>query len=1101
MCRQKSWSWARIAKRIFRWTIILGCYYVYGHNNTSERQRIEVQETDVSPVKNTTDGRPIAFIDEPDGDRTIEINEKVVFVGHGEDDGEITGHSWIFGTGTIPPPITTSPGPHTVKFVQEGTFEITYRVFDDSVPVQASPIVTRIITVLPPGAKIDTEWVFASVGSTAYALQSFEPAEANIGPINGQNPDLLLQIGDRYRVHVLDFETHPLQFIGRGTSTDTDVVILSMNNSTLSLDPNFEEDIDVNWVDSGDGTIEFTLTEGLINAMDFDDAHSPGYRSGGAPLALRGNIIGENQLFADFDLVGVYNSPEGVNSFSASSQSVFPFWFLELRNETITPPGATVTIDTVQFQAPYEFFEANPSNGTITNNDTSLIWNNIVLSPNKNEELLARQISTSEVQEIPISVTRAAQINGEIVDFPVEITHTDELELTVSITTADTAWPQLNVILGFFGFEQENFNPFYSSDSFVPPTPFATLELVSTTSPEGIGTGVEVEENDSHILLEWEFNDVVQPNQFYELRSKVRFAFESVNASATLDPMVIALGTRSGDEGTEVWDSGTLNLESPHTGSASLTGAVPNETGGILHVVGVQLYDQTQFLPETFSVSGNIDYDGTLLGTIIIQAFSDTTFSTTVGEARRTTPGPYTIQDLTVGMVYLRAFVDVNGDNEFDPDTEASGVLRSGTSPQAISLGPNAVDIDITINDPLFFISGEITYEEKQRGDVIIQVFLDDAFSMLVTDTTTPTVGDFTIPDLSVGMVYVRAFMDANDDGDFDMEREPSGVFPTSTNPETITLGPDATGINITLTDPLPLFSVKGVISYGGALLGTIRVRAFADATFTNLASMATTSGPGTYSVDNLPTGTYYLDAFFDINTNNEHDRISEPLGKFTVNGNTAIVVVVDQDIDNINITIPDLPDSDLDGLPDDWENANGLDSNNNNGRDGSDGDPDGDLLTNGQELAKGGHASMPTIQFKRGWNLVSWPQNSAEGITLNDQLNNIPWIGSVWTWDDTNNVHIKVTTKMQPTVGYWVFVTEEALHDVERNIAEQEPKDLKQNWNLTGGIHGGNVPDSPGIRSVWEWVGDRFTIPTSISSSKGYWVNTTTNVAVPNWP
>lgn len=1097
MFRQK--YYAKLGRVMCKVALIVACNFVYGHN-TDNKASIQVQlETDQMRVKNTTDGRPTAFIDEPDSDRTVEVNEEVAFLGHGEDDGEIIGHIWNFGIVTIPPQLT--PGPHTVRFNQEGIFTITYQVLDNDNPDVASTPATRTITVLSPGEKIDGEWVFGNADSSAYILQSFDPVEANIGPIDAQNPDLLLQAGDRYRVRVLDFETHPLQFIAKGAGQEQDVVILSMNNTTLSLDPELEENPETNWVDSGDGIVEFTLTEALINAMDFDGTHTPGYRSGGAPSAMRGNILGENQLFADFNLVGIYGADQGMNTFSASSQNIFPFWVLDLENETITPPGTTVTIDTIQFEAPYEFLEAEPTNATVTNDGQILSWTNIVLGTNADESFIARQVSASQLQSIPVSVSRSILLNEQASEIPVEIKNADEIDITATITLSDVEWTELNVIVAFFGFEEEDVNPLFAGGALESPVPFATLELLSTTSPEGITTNFETDESDSKVFLKWKIEDAVQANQSYEFRGKVRFNFDSINASATVEPMVMVLGKRSGDQGTEDWDERILNLDSPHTGSVSLTGAVLNQTDDTLHVIGIKLFDKTMFFPETFSISGHVNYDGTQSGGILIQAFSDNTFSTFVGETSIASPEDYEITDLEVGTYFLRAFVDVDDNNNFDPDREASGTFSISMSPQAVTLGPDASEVDVTLSDPQFSISGEITYNEKLSGDILIQAFSDESFSMLVGETTIPAPGVYTIDNMATGMVYIRGFMDVDDNGDFEEESEPSGIFTTSTNPDPVQLGPDAMGININLDNPIPLFSVTGVISYGGSQPGKIQVQSFTDTAFSALASKATISGPGPYSVDNLQEGSYYLNSFVDINANSEHDLDSEPLGKFTINNNAAVVVIVDQNIENINITIPDLPDSDLDGLPDDWENANGLDPNNNNGRDSSDGDPDGDQLTNGQELASGGHASRPTIQFSKGWNLVSWPQNSAQGITVEEQLNGIPWIGSVWTWDDLNIMYVPVTTRMLPSIGYWVFSTGTKLLDVEGNIADEEPKELKRNWNLAGGIHGGNLPDSSEIRSVWEWVNDHFVIPTSISSSKGYWINSGDDITIPNWP
>ena len=60
--------------------------------------------------------------------------------------------------------------------------------------------------------------------------------------------------------------------------------------------------------------------------------------------------------------------------------------------------------------------------------------------------------------------------------------------------------------------------------------------------------------------------------------------------------------------------------------------------------------------------------------------------------------------------------------------------------------------------------------------------------------------------------------------------------------------------------------------------------------------------------------------------------------------------------IDNLTIVTQGSTDNDNDGLPNDWETANGLDPDVGTGDDGANGDPDFDTLTNLQEFQLGTH-------------------------------------------------------------------------------------------------------------------------------------------------
>jgi sugar lactone lactonase YvrE len=87
------------------------------------------------------------------------------------------------------------------------------------------------------------------------------------------------------------------------------------------------------------------------------------------------------------------------------------------------------------------------------------------------------------------------------------------------------------------------------------------------------------------------------------------------------------------------------------------------------------------------------------------------------------------------------------------------------------------------------------------------------------------------------------------------------------------------------------------------------------------------------------------------------------------------------------------LPDSDGDGLPDEWEEQFGLDAHSASGADGAGGDPDGDGRTNADELADGTNPrGLPSLAIDRvslrfggvtsGPTLVAWTQSQVVRLT-----------------------------------------------------------------------------------------------------------------------
>jgi len=131
----------------------------------------------------------------------------------------------------------------------------------------------------------DVAWTFGNVGSSSYRLDAFEPADAGLEATLGtQDPTLTVELGKRYQVTVTNYGFHPFEVLAKGPSPSSDIVLLSM-----SANGSFESDPLVNWVDDGLGTVTFTLTRDLFNAMN-EPGHIPGYRCRPHAFSMRGDF-------------------------------------------------------------------------------------------------------------------------------------------------------------------------------------------------------------------------------------------------------------------------------------------------------------------------------------------------------------------------------------------------------------------------------------------------------------------------------------------------------------------------------------------------------------------------------------------------------------------------------------------------------------------------------------------------------------------------------------------------------------------------------------------------------------------------------------------
>jgi len=145
-------------------------------------------------------------------------------------------------------------------------------------------LVVAFSAVATSAQPADVAWTFGSVNSSSYRLDAFEPADVNLGTLGSENPTLPLELGKRYQVKVTDFGLHPFEIIAKNASPGQDKVLLSM-----MIQGPFESDAGVNWEDDGQGTVRFTLTTPLYQAM-VEGGRTPGYRCAVHLFEMRGDF-------------------------------------------------------------------------------------------------------------------------------------------------------------------------------------------------------------------------------------------------------------------------------------------------------------------------------------------------------------------------------------------------------------------------------------------------------------------------------------------------------------------------------------------------------------------------------------------------------------------------------------------------------------------------------------------------------------------------------------------------------------------------------------------------------------------------------------------
>lgn len=131
-------------------------------------------------------------------------------------------------------------------------------------------------------------WTFDHPTTQSYVLDAYQPNEIPFGTLGDDDPTLLLELGKRYQVTIVNSTIHPFEVLAKGPDSTQDTVLLSMKTDTgVPL----ESDSEIAWEDDGVGTASFTLTQDLYAAMLGGGINqTPGYRCGIHVSSMRGDF-------------------------------------------------------------------------------------------------------------------------------------------------------------------------------------------------------------------------------------------------------------------------------------------------------------------------------------------------------------------------------------------------------------------------------------------------------------------------------------------------------------------------------------------------------------------------------------------------------------------------------------------------------------------------------------------------------------------------------------------------------------------------------------------------------------------------------------------
>jgi len=202
----------------------------------------------------------------------------------------------------------------------------------------------------------------------------------------------------------------------------------------------------------------------------------------------------------------------------------------------------------------------------------------------------------------------------------------------------------------------------------------------------------------------------------------------------------------------------------------------------------------------------------------------------------------YSIQHLADGDYYLISVLDTNHDGNIDPSNgDAVGsygvdFANMDFSPDSvvISGGTHATNVNFKLYDPSV-ITGSVAYDgvHNEGHSVYIGIFATAGFDpatsspLAYTEAYWPGYPEWGVNTLDTplpaGNYYVAAYLDVNDNTDYDPATDAAGVYGGLATPTAVHIanGNDISGIVVLMADPAPAVTATSHVDWSSARHGT----------------------------------------------------------------------------------------------------------------------------------------------------------------------------------------------------------------------------------------------------------------------------------------